>query len=401
MSVSLELALWLAVAAVCFLLMKRYKKLHDNHRPSLLKKIRYRKKKAVFLLLLLIVMYGVCTWLLVSRQEISKVSIIRAGESPDILAFWVVSAIVLVLSIIFRLVVVPRLKTIPEGIQNLIEFFADIFDKYKKSRLHGFFMKFDYKKKSGLFKILFLISIYAAGGRLLKLIYGTQEKEKLNVMLFAPKINLHGFEISQSIYVFWIVMLVVLILAVAFRVFAVPRFRDTPRGIQNLIELSIDAVSRYAKGLVHDCSDALACYMFTVAVALLGSSAVELFSVRPPTADLVDTFSLAIVTFILINYYGIKIKGVKGRIKSLAKPTPIILPIKILTDFAIPVSLACRLFGNMIGGMIVMDLLKSALGVNGLAIPAFAGLFFNLFHPAIQTYIFITLSLTFIGEATE
>ena len=55
----------------------------------------------------------------------------------------------------------------------------------------------------------------------------------------------------------------------------------------------------------------------------------------------------------------------------------------------------------MLGGMIVMDLLKSVLGGYASGIPAVAGLYFNLFHPLIQTYIFIILSLTFINEAIE
>ena len=48
-----------------------------------------------------------------------------------------------------------------------------------------------------------------------------------------------------------------------------------------------------------------------------------------------------------------------------------------------------------------MDLLYSALGNAAIGFPSLAGLYFNLFHPLIQTYIFITLSLTFIGEAVE
>jgi len=68
---------------------------------------------------------------------------------------------------------------------------------------------------------------------------------------------------------------------------------------------------------------------------------------------------------------------------------------------AVPVSLACRLFGNMLGGMIVMDLLKTSLGGYAVGLTSLAGLYFNLFHPLIQTYIFIILTLTFINEATE
>ena len=127
----------------------------------------------------------------------------------------------------------------------------------------------------------------------------------------------------------------------------------------------------------------------------------ELFRLRPPTADITMTFSLAFMTFLLINIYGIKKKGVFGRIKSLASPTPIVFPFRIVSDLAIPVSMACRLFGNMLGGMIVIDLLYMALGGNAVGIPSVFGLYFNAFHPLIQTYIFVTLTLTFINEAIE
>jgi len=110
---------------------------------------------------------------------------------------------------------------------------------------------------------------------------------------------------------------------------------------------------------------------------------------------------MSLITFFLINYYGIKKKKLSGRLVSLTKPTPLVTPFKIISDIATPVSLACRLFGNMLGGMIVMDLLKSSLGGYAVGIPAVAGLYFNLFHPLIQTYIFVILSLTFINEAAE
>ena len=134
---------------------------------------------------------------------------------------------------------------------------------------------------------------------------------------------------------------------------------------------------------------------------MVGCAAVELLGYRAPTADITMTFALALITFILINYYGIKKKGVVGRIKSLAKPTPVVYPMKIVSDLAVPVSLACRLFGNMLGGMIVMDLLYYALGSAAIGIPSVLGLYFNLFHPLIQTFIFVTLTLTFINEAVE
>ncbi len=67
--------------------------------------------------------------------------------------------------------------------------------------------------------------------------------------------------------------------------------------------------------------------------------------------------------------------------KTLAKPNAVIAPFKLLSDIAVPISLACRLFGNMLGGMIVVELVYFALGAFSVGIPAGVGLYFNAFHP--------------------
>ena len=75
-------------------------------------------------------------------------------------------------------------------------------------------------------------------------------------------------------------------------------------------------------------------------------------------------------------------------------------PVKIVTDLAVPVSLSCRLFGNILGGMIIMELIYSIAAARWV-IPAFLSIYFTLFHTLIQTFIFITLSLAFMNEALE
>lgn len=220
--------------------------------------------------------------------------------------------------------------------------------------------------------------------------------------MFSRRVEIFGISFAETSVMMWAFIAIVLVLGLIFRFIIFPRFdKDDPKGFQNIIELAVEAMENFTKGVVGEYSGALAPYMFSLAVLMIFSAASELFGFRPPTSDLLVTLSMGLITFVLINYYGIKKKGLGGRIKSLAKPTPVIFPMKILSDVAVPVSLACRLFGNMIGGMIVMDLLKSVLGGYAAGIPAVAGLYFNLFHPLIQTYIFIILSLTFINEAIE
>lgn len=227
----------------------------------------------------------------------------------------------------------------------------------------------------------------------------------LEIELMAPRsgISFGSYSVPQTTLVGYAILAIVLVLSLVFRIFVFPKFDpDNPKGFQNVIELAVEACHNFVAGKVGDrVARSLSPYIFSVAVFILGSAFSELFGQRPPTADLVITFSLALMTLFMINFYGIREKKLSGRIKSLASPSPVILPMKILSDCATPVSLACRLFGNMLGGMIVMDLLRNSLGGYAIGITSLAGLYFNLFHPAIQCYIFIILTLTFINEATE
>ncbi|MCR5484931.1 MAG: F0F1 ATP synthase subunit A [Clostridiales bacterium] len=221
------------------------------------------------------------------------------------------------------------------------------------------------------------------------------------IELLSMRKTLFGVSFAETTLTSFMITAVVLVLALIFRFAVFPKFADEPKGFQSVIETLVEAMDNFVKGIAGDLSDELSAYMFTVAVYLIGCAVAELLGSRSPASDLETTFSMALITFTLINYYGIKKKRLSGRIKSLASPSPMILPMKMVSDLAFPVSLSCRLFGNMLGGMIVMDLMKSALGGYAVGFSALAGIYFNLFHPLIQAYIFIVLSLTFIREATE
>jgi len=207
-----------------------------------------------------------------------------------------------------------------------------------------------------------------------------------------------GITVTDTVIVTWIVMAVLILFALIVRFFLLKSFTEVPKGLQNVIELAVEVIESFSKSTVSKAGETLAPYFFTIAFFVVSAFLVELFGLRPPTADLSMTVALSLMTFILINYFGFRHKGFVGRLKSYTKPMFIIAPIKVLTDLAVPVSLSCRLFGNTLGGLIIMDLIYVAVP---FVIPAFLSIYFNLFHAAVQTFIFITLSLTFIGEAIE
>ena len=260
------------------------------------------------------------------------------------------------------------------------------------------------KKKKRLNRILLfglIISAWYFVACVVNEIEGGLKGINIEFEMFPERVDIFGFQILKTTVTCWYIIAVILVLSLIFRLFVFPKFKESPKGIQNAIEILVEAADNFTANQTHNLSPVLGEYIFSLAIMMIGCAAVELFSVRPPTSDLTFTFSMGLMTFILINYYGIKKKGFGGRIKALASPNPIIMPMKILSEVAVPVSLACRLFGNMLGGMIVMDLLKTSLGGYAIGTTSLAGLYFNLFHPLIQTYIFIILTLTFINEATE
>lgn len=207
------------------------------------------------------------------------------------------------------------------------------------------------------------------------------------------------YTVSGSVVVAWIVSAILILMALIIRFGLLRKFKTVPHGMQNVVELSVESVRNYCVSkLKLNISDSLNAYMLTLVFFILTCGLIELIGFKPPTSDLSLTAGLALMTFFMINYYGLKYKGLLGRIKSFGHPKAFMAPIKVVTDLAVPISLSCRLYGNMLGGVIIMELIYN---VCALVIPAFVAIYFNLFHAGMQTFIFVTLTLTYISEAIE
>lgn len=256
------------------------------------------------------------------------------------------------------------------------------------------------KRRKLLGRLMLILGIWLLCVQFISLLPGGKEEEGFHVEMVAERMQLFGFDISSTVVITWLAMAILLVLAVLARIFVIPKMQDVPHGIQTFLEIAVDGIGDYANSIVgKKIGRSISSYLFSIAALMVACAAVELLGLRAPTADITMTFAMAFCTFIAFNYYGIKEKGLRGRIHSLSSPTPLVFPIRVVCDMAVPVSMACRLFGNMLGGMVVMDLLYSALGTAAVGIPSVIGLYFNAFHPLIQTFIFITLTLSFISEA--
>ena len=99
----------------------------------------------------------------------------------------------------------------------------------------------------------------------------------------------------------------------------------------------------------------------------------------------------------LIQYAGIKYQP-KDYVKSLLQPFFFFLPVNIIGELARPISLSFRLFGNVLGGVILIGLLYNVAPMFtwfGVPVPLHG--YFDIVMGVLQTYIFTVLSLSFIG----
>lgn len=165
-----------------------------------------------------------------------------------------------------------------------------------------------------------------------------------------------------------------------------------------MLESAVSWIYNFFKGILGEEGKQYIPYLMTVVLYIGVANLIGLLGFKPPTKDMNVTAALAIMSILLIEYAGFHKKGGKGWLKSFAEPMPIILPINILEIFIRPVSLCMRLFGNVLGSFVVMELIKMVIPV---IVPVPFSLYFDIFDGLIQAYVFVFLTSLFIKEAIE
>lgn len=176
---------------------------------------------------------------------------------------------------------------------------------------------------------------------------------------------------------------------------------EVPNDVQNVIELVVEFLSDLIHGSMGRHAKPFVNYVSTVMIFIFLSNISGLFGLRPPTADYGTTLALALITFVLIQYSAIKTSKIRV-LTNLTKPIPLLTPVNIIGELAVPVSLSLRLFGNMIAGTVMLALWYGMLPVlMKIGIPTFLHAYFDLFSGAIQTYVFAMLTMVYITDKRD
>jgi F-type H+-transporting ATPase subunit a len=209
-------------------------------------------------------------------------------------------------------------------------------------------------------------------------------------------IPVFGYNITLNLEVVvmtWIVFALLIVLGL----FARYKRKILPRPIQVLGELIVSMLYGLTEdALGKELAKTYAPLICALFMFLLLSNWLGIIPhLEEPTKDLNTTFGLGVMGFFIAHYAGIKSKGFKAYIKEYFQPIFFMMPLNVIGELAKIVSISFRLFGNIMGGSIII-LVVSYLTYS-LVLPPFLYGFFGLFVGTIQAFVFTMLTVVYIS----
>jgi F-type H+-transporting ATPase subunit a len=216
--------------------------------------------------------------------------------------------------------------------------------------------------------------------------------------------------ITETVIVSWAVMLILIIGSLLLT----RKFREVPKGVQTILEVMVELLNGFAKGQFGKWSKYFGYYMGSlflflflsniigvfspVEVSFLGMEFTPPFIIKPPTRDINVAAPLAVLTLSAVVIFGIIAKGPLGWLKNLLHPMAFMLPFNIMEYGTRLLSLSLRLFGNILGGFVLMHMIE---GLIPLGLPMIASLYFDFFDGLVQAAVFVFLSCMYLSEALK
>lgn len=213
-----------------------------------------------------------------------------------------------------------------------------------------------------------------------------QNKTAFTIDLFG------GISISESVLVTWIVMAALMILTLILTHRLTVR---NPGKTQILLESGVTALNQFVQEQIGPHWRPFAPYLGAVALYIGLANIIGIFGLTPPTKNVNVTAALALMSMALIYGAQFRYNGFLRGMKRFAQPMALLTPINLMEVVVRPLALCMRLFGNVLGAFIIMEMLKYLVP---MVLPAAFSLYFDLFDGLIQTIVFVFLTTLFAGE---
>ena len=157
----------------------------------------------------------------------------------------------------------------------------------------------------------------------------------------------------------------------------------------------VDLINNFVKTNIGKRWRVYAPYFTTLAIFLFTANTCSIFGLTPPTNYVVNNAALAVLSFLIIQVTGIVSNGILGYLKSFLEPIFLLLPINIISELSLPLSLCLRLFGNILSGTVLSTLITGVLGPFCIPFLPLYNIVFDIGFGIIQTAVFVILSIVF------
>lgn len=192
---------------------------------------------------------------------------------------------------------------------------------------------------------------------------------------------------------------ILLLAAACIRIFAIPRFQYVPGKLQLLLEEAVGLFDGMAKSNSPHRNRFLGLYLFSVGSYVFVGTLFELLGIQAitvhghpvtlpaPLSDVNAAIALGTLSYLVILSGGIAGNGVKGVGRTLK-------------EFSLPISMSFRLFGALLSGLLVTELVYYYVSLS-FVLPVLVGVLFTLLHALVQTYVLTMLVSMYYGEVSE
>ena len=226
-----------------------------------------------------------------------------------------------------------------------------------------------------------------------------QEAMRDAVLHESNRIDIFGKEVNPGLISAMTVSGILLVVAACLRIFVIPRFQYVPGRLQLLLEELVGLFDRMAKSNSPERNGFLGAYIFGAGVYIFIGTIFELFGLQAvttqghsialpaPLSDINAAIALGCLSYLVILSGGVASNGMRGVGRTLK-------------EFSLPISMSFRLFGALLSGLLVTELVYYYTALS-YVLPVVAGVLFTLLHALIQSYVLTTLTSLFYGEVSE
>ena len=201
-----------------------------------------------------------------------------------------------------------------------------------------------------------------------------------------PKVvfTVFGVPVRNTVITTWVVMAMLVVAVLYLR-------KKAPVVLEMLIDFTADLASGFIKAPPETFVPFLGTLLVFIATANLAGIIPLMIT---PTRDINTPLAMALVVFVVVFIFGIKVKGIVGFVKGFLSVT---LPLDLIGYISRTVSLTLRLFGNIIGGEIIVAVLFSLVPVGAPLIMVVLGMITGI----LQAYVFTVLAASYIGMIVD